>query len=213
MHFENIDLKSRLEAAVESAREAGELILGYYQSSGLKVDRKADSSPVTEADRNAESLLRQRVAEHFPQDGFLGEEHGEVRSRNGLRWIVDPVDGTKAFVAGVPMFGTLIGLEAGTDVLLGVCRFPALNEVIFAGSGTGSSWQIGTEPPRPIRVSDIAELSNALFCYTEVGLFEQSQRTNAFNTLRQRTRVSRGWGDCYGHMLVATGRAELSPTR
>lgn len=209
MHIDTIDLKCRLEAAVDWAREAGELILGYYQSAGLKVDRKSDESPVTEADRNAELLLRERVAQHFPQDGFLGEEHGELRSRNGLRWIVDPVDGTKAFVAGVPMFGTLIGLEAGADVLLGVCRFPAMNEVISAAAGCGAQWQIGSEPPRPIRVSDVADLSDALFCYTEVGLFERTQRMDVFHELRRRTRATRGWGDCYGHMLVATGRAEI----
>jgi len=209
MHLDNIDPKPRLEAAVDWAREAGELILGYYQSAGLKVDRKSDASPVTEADRSAELLLRERVAEHFPGDGFLGEEHGELRSQNGLRWIVDPIDGTKAFVAGVPLFGTLLGLEAGPDVLLGVCRFPALNEVISAADGCGAHWQIGEQPAKPIRVSDVADLSNALFCYTEVGLFEQTNRMDAFHELRRRTRATRGWGDCYGHMLVATGRAEL----
>jgi myo-inositol-1(or 4)-monophosphatase len=223
MPIDDLDLKPRLEAAVEWTREAGELILGYYQSAGLRIDRKSDKSPVTEADRGAELLLRERVAQHFPQDGFLGEEHGELPSQNGLRWIVDPIDGTKAFVAGVPLFGTLVGLEVGqepdsptsdlrppTSVLLGVCRFPALDEVIYATSGCGAHWRIGGQSPRPIRVSDVADLSEALFCYTEVGLFEQTQRMDAFNTLRNRARATRGWGDCYGHMLVATGRAEIA---
>ena len=203
------DLKQRLDAAIDWSREAGELILGYFQSSGLKVDRKSDATPVTDADRNAESLLRKQVAERFPQDGFLGEEHGEVPSQNGLRWIVDPIDGTKAFVAGVPMFGTLIGLECGDDVAMGVCRLPALNEVIYAATGCGAHWQIGNEPPRKIQVSETADLADALFCYTEVELFERNQSMPAFLALQQRTRATRGWGDCYGHLLVATGRAEI----
>lgn len=209
MTLDREELQQRLDFAVDAARESGDLILGYYQTAGLKVDRKSDSSPVTEADRNAELLLRKKVAERFPQDGFLGEEHGEVESQNGLRWIVDPIDGTKAFVAGVPMFGTLIGLESRDDVLLGVCRFPALNEVLFAATGLGAHWQIGDQPARPIHVSDTAELSDALLCYTELSLFERRSRTAAFDALRKKCRAVRGWGDCYGHMLVATGRADV----
>lgn len=203
------ELQQRLHQAVEWARDAGDVILAYYQSAKLRVERKADASPVTEADRNAELLLRERVGSAYPQDGFLGEEHGEKPSENGLRWIVDPIDGTKAFVAGVPLFGTLIGLEAGDEVLLGVCRFPALNEVIYAADGCGAHWRIADADPLPARVSRTGDLSEALFCYTEVGLFRERGRMNAFETLQQNARAARGWGDCYGHMLVATGRADM----
>ena len=209
MNLNERELQRRLDAAIAWAREAGELILGYYQSDGLKVDRKSDASPVTIADRDAESLLRDRVAAQFPQDGFLGEEHGEVESQNGLRWIVDPIDGTKAFIAGVPLFGTLIGLESGDNVLLGVCRFPALREVVYAANGCGAYWQIDGETPAAIRVSETAELSDALFCYTEAELFERLGRRDVFDELLAQSRVARGWGDCYGHMLVAAGRADL----
>ncbi|MFQ5733680.1 MAG: inositol monophosphatase family protein [Planctomycetaceae bacterium] len=203
------ELQQRLAHAVEWAREAGELILGDYRSAGLRVDRKADASPVTAADRNAERLLRERVAAAYPRDGFLGEEHGEKEAENGLRWIVDPIDGTKAFVAGVPMFGTLIGLEAGGEVLMGVCRFPALNEVMYAANGCGAHCQIGDEEPATIRVSGTATMPEALFCYTEVDLFRETGRMDAFHALQRQSRAARGWGDCYGHMLVATGRAEF----
>lgn len=203
------ELQQRLRHAVQWAEEAGKLILGYYQHTGLRVERKADASPVTEADRNAEMLLRRRVTEVYPQDGFLGEEHGEVPAKNGYRWIVDPIDGTKAFVAGVPLFGTLIGLECGDEVVLGVCRFPALNEVIFAARDLDARWQRGDEAPQTIRVSNTAALSEALFCYTEFDLFRQVQREEVFRQLVERCRGARGWGDCYGHMLVATGRAEI----
>src|SRR5438128_695020 len=108
----NPDLKSRLALALDAAHEAGRLILEYYQSSGLAVDRKIDSSPVTIADRRAEELIRERILWEFPQDGVLGEEFGETPGTSGYRWILDPVDGTKSFIHGVPLFGTLIGVEA-----------------------------------------------------------------------------------------------------
>lgn len=203
------DLRERLDRAVEWAREAGGLILGHYQSRELAVDRKSDESPVTIADRDAESLLRDRVAAAYPEDGFLGEEHGEVESQNGLRWIVDPIDGTKAFVAGVPLFGTLIGLEAGDDVILGVARFPALDEVVYAANGLGATWRVAGEAARPAKVSEVNRLSDALCCYTEYELFQQTNREGVFRECIARCRKTRGWGDCYGHMLVATGRAEF----
>lgn len=203
------ELQQRLSDAVDWARTAGELVLGYYQSDRLQVDRKADESPVTAADRNAERLLRDRAAKRYPQDGFLGEEHGEVASQNGLRWIVDPIDGTKAFVAGVPLFGTLIGLEADGEMLLGVCRFPALDETVFAANGLAAHWQIGDARPRTIRVSATSGLHEALCCYTEADLFRQVGRGDVFERVLQDCRAVRGWGDCYGHMLVATGRAEF----
>jgi len=209
MTITQTELKQRLNDAVNWAREAGELILGYFQQSGLQVDRKADESPVTAADRNAETLLQEKVQRHYPQDGFLGEEHGDVPSQNDCRWIVDPIDGTKAFVAGVPMFGTLIGLESDGDVILGVCRFPALNEVVYAAQQLGAFRQTGDASPQQIRVSETAELSEALFCYTEYELFRETGRETVFETFVERCRGARGWGDCYGHMLVATGRADV----
>lgn len=204
------ELQQRLDAAIAWSREAGGLILEYFQSRDLAVDRKSDESPVTIADRNAESLLREKATQAYPRDGFLGEEHGEVESQNGLRWIVDPIDGTKAFVAGVPLFGTLIGLEAGDDVILGVARFPALNEVMYAARGLGAFWQQGEDSPRAARVSEVGELSEALFCYTEYELFQSTGREDVYHECVKRARGARGWGDCYGHMLVATGRAEFA---
>ena len=209
------ELQQRLNHALAWSREAADLILGHYQSQGLSVDRKSDESPVTIADRDAEALLRKRVGETYPQDGFLGEEHGEVESQNGLRWIVDPIDGTKAFVAGVPMFGTLIGLETGvgssdaSDVVLGICRFPALDEVIYAASGLGAHWKRGNDTPGPARVSTVSKLAEALFCYTEYDLFQRVDRVDVYDKCLSQCRAVRGWGDCYGHMLVATGRAEF----
>ncbi len=209
MPLTDTEKRSRLDFAIEIAREAGELILGYYRVEGLDVERKADESPVTIADRRAEQLLRERIAESYPEDGILGEEFGDKPSANGFRWILDPVDGTKAFVHGVGQFGTLIGLEQGDDVILGVANFPALHELVYAAAGLGSWWKIGDAEPKRAAVSSVDALSDALFCFTEITGFHNIGRTDAFEALRTSCRVARGWGDCYGHILVATGRADV----
>lgn len=202
-------LQSRLDFALQVAREAQTLILGYYQNADLNVDLKQDSSPVTAADRGAEELIRKHLAEQFPEDGILGEEFGSVESKNGYRWILDPVDGTKPFVHGVPLFGTLIGLEHNGRVVLGVARFPALDEVVYAADGLGTWWQIGDAAPRRAHVSENADLSKAVFCFTEPQRFKKVGRPEVLEKLMTTCRMSRGWGDCYGHVMVATGRAEV----
>jgi histidinol phosphatase-like enzyme (inositol monophosphatase family) len=203
------ELEDRLEFAVRAAREASALILAYYQNADLAVELKGDLSPVTAADRGAEDLLRKLIAAAFPQDGVLGEEFGEQPGSSGYRWILDPVDGTKSFVHGVPLFGTLIGLERGDEAVLGVCRMPALDEVVYAASGTGAWWQRGQGTPVPARVSKTDKLNQALFSYTAVELFDQHGRRGAFEALLRECQATRAWGDCYGHLLVATGRADI----
>ena len=106
-------LRTELEFAVQVAEEAGKLTLEYFQRSGVKTERKSDDSPVTVADYEAERLIRSRIASQFPNDGILGEEEGEVPGTSGRRWTIDPIDGTKSFVQGVPLYGVLIGLDAG----------------------------------------------------------------------------------------------------
>lgn len=199
----------RLEFACDAARRAGQFILEHYNAAGLQVEYKGDRSPVTVADRGAEELLRNEIAQHFPGDGVLGEELPETASASGFRWILDPIDGTKAFVHGVPQFGTLIGLEDNGELVLGVCRFPALDEMIYGALGRGAWWQFGAAPAARCRVSSTENLSDALFCFTEVSGWGEIGRADAFARLCQSTRIARGWGDCYGHMLVATGRADV----
>jgi histidinol-phosphatase len=203
------EIRQRMEAACGMAREAGELILRYYQHPELAVELKADASPVTVADREAERLIRSRIAEAFGEDAVLGEEFGEQPGTSGWRWILDPVDGTKSFVHGVPLFGTLIGIEKDGRAEVGVCRMPALDEMAWAGSGLGCWWQQASGEPRAARVSGVAKLSEALLCYTSWGYFASSGQTAVFEALRDGCRISRGWGDCYGHLLVATGRADV----
>ncbi|MBX3437135.1 MAG: histidinol-phosphatase [Planctomycetaceae bacterium] len=202
-------LTSRLNLAVESARAAGDLILRYYQNPELAVEQKADASPVTVADREAEQLLRTRIRESFPDDAILGEEYGVQAGTSGWRWILDPVDGTKSFVHGVPLFGTLIGVERDGRAEVGVCRMPALNEMAYAATGQGCWWQQGDAAPILARVSNVATLNEALLCYTSHEYFARAGESAVFETLRDGCRLSRGWGDCYGHLLVATGRADV----
>ena len=209
MTLEQSELQQRLEFAVEAARDAGTLILEFYQTPDMAVDLKDDRSPVTAADRGAEQLLRERISKKFPDDGVLGEEFDEKPSANEHRWILDPIDGTKSFVHGVPLFGTLMGLEFRERVVLGVCRFPALDEVVYAAEGTGTWWQVGRGEPTRTQVTSVAEMSQALFCTTTVTGWDTIGRRDAFDRLCAATRMTRGWGDCFGHVLVATGRADL----
>lgn len=201
--------QARLDFALDAAMEAERIILSFYQSRDLVVDRKRDSSPVTIADRNAEIAIREGIARHFPDDAILGEEFGETAGTSGYRWILDPVDGTKSFVHGVPLFGTLIGLEYQGQCVAGVCNFPALKELVWGAIGTGAWWRIGNEAPRRAQVSNVATWQDALFSFTTVQGFARIGRQDAFDKLIQNASIARGWGDCYGHALVATGRAEV----
>jgi histidinol-phosphatase len=206
---DHTEWKAREEFALAIAREASALILSHYQSTGLNVELKGDESPVTVADRGAEELLRDRIGKQFPDDRVLGEEFGETGGRNDFRWILDPIDGTMSFVHGVPLFGTLIGLEAGDEAVMGVCRIPALDEVAWATRGQGTWWQTGKGQPRRASVTDTRRLDQAMFSYTAVELFDQYHVRPAFDAIHRRCHDSRAWGDCYGHLLVATGRCDL----
>ncbi len=203
------DLSSRLEFALQVAREAQTLILSYYQNESLEVISKSDLTPVTAADRGAEELIRDRLKTAFPTDGVLGEEFPETPGTSGFRWILDPVDGTKSFVHGVPLFGTLIGVEYEKQCVVGVCRFPGLDEVVYASIGNGAWWQIGEDAPKRARIADVTSLDNATFCQTNMLRWETIGRWEALMTMLRSVGLARGWGDCFGHMLVATGRAHV----
>ena len=202
-------LQTRLDFALDISAKASELILQHFRSQGLEVQFKADDSPVTLADRGAEELLRAAILAEFPGDGILGEELGTTESENGYRWILDPIDGTKAFVHGVEQFGTLIGMQFEGQTVLGVCRFPALGEVVYAAQGQGAWARVGAQTAVRCQVSSTQQLSDALFCYTELSSWSEIDARDRFDRMCSRVRVSRGWGDCYGHIMVATGRADV----
>lgn len=208
-HSESFELKARLELALSASEKARSLILKYYQSPDLRVDRKSDDSPVTIADRGAEELLREEITRAFPEDSILGEELPPVEGTNEFKWILDPIDGTKPFTQGVPLFGTLMGLEENGKLVLGVCRFPALDEVVYAIKGSGAWWKIRDLEPRQAKVSEKSQLSESVFCTTTMTRWEKIGKQKAYEDLCRKSYLARGWGDCYGHMLVATGRADV----
>lgn len=203
------DWNDRLKFAVQAARDAGRLTLEYYRRADLAVITKADDSPVTIADREAEQQLRKQAAEAFPHDAFLGEEFGETPGDSGFRWIVDPIDGTKSFVHGVPLYGTMVALEYDGTAVAGVVVIPGQDEYIYAGQGSGAWFARGEDKPAPARVRNQTDLSQATFLTTCVSTYEDAGSLPAFERMRKATRLCRTWGDCYGYTLVATGRADV----
>jgi|FLYL01.1.fsa_nt_gi myo-inositol-1(or 4)-monophosphatase len=191
------------EFAVETAFEAGRLTLGYFQS-GLLPDYKADDTPVTVADKKAEELIRARIAAAFPDHGVIGEEFGELGAGASHRWFVDPIDGTKAFMRGVPLYAVLIGLEIEGRVEVGAAYFPALGEMVAAATGLGCYWN-----GRRARVSSVEKLEQGIVGFTDVASFARHGRSEAFAKLSGTAFDRRGWSDAYGHALVATGRMEV----
>ena len=198
-----VSAPSLLDAAAEVARLAGDLALRYYRSS-VTVETKRDGSPVTIADRSAERAAREWIAARFPRDGIVGEEYGAERVEAERRWILDPIDGTKSFVRGVPLWGTLVAVAAGESVLAGAAYFPAVGELLAAAPGEGCWWN-GAR----CHVSPLADLSAATLLTTDDRFPTNTGRKARFDALARRVAVSRGWGDCYGYLLVATGRAEV----
>jgi len=201
-------LQARLEVAVRAARAAGQRTLAFFQQDNFRVERKADDTPVTEADREAEQFLRRQIAAAFPEDGILGEEFGEQPGRSEFRWILDPIDGTKSFICGVPLYATLVGVERDGRGVIGVIDVPGLDECVYAASGLGAWYIRANGAPRPARVSTRKTLADGLFVTSEVESFAERGAPEAYHALAARAYITRTWGDAYGYLLVATGRAE-----
>jgi myo-inositol-1(or 4)-monophosphatase len=192
-----------LEIARRAVERAGAFTLEHF-GTRLEVERKADLTPVTIADRGAEERLRADLAAAFPTDGFLGEEFGEQEGRSGRRWIVDPIDGTQSFIRGVPLYGVLVGLEEDGACVLGVMGFPALRETYWAARGAGA-FRNG----EGIQVSTVATLGDATVLAGDSAPAAFGERNAGYQRLLARAGRQRGWGDCYGYALVASGRAEV----
>lgn len=192
-----------LAFARDLAEEAGATTLRWF-GADPEVTLKDDDSPVTVADREAEALCRRRLEERFPDDGIVGEEYGVDRPGAARRWILDPIDGTRSFIRGVPLYGVLIALEIEGTAALGVMHFPALGQTVAAGRGLGC-WA----GDRRVAVSEIDTLSQALALTTDELELVRQERATAWRRLTDRVGMARTWGDCYGHALVATGRAEI----
>jgi histidinol-phosphatase len=191
-----------MQAVAEVARLAGKTALRSWRSA-LAIERKGDGSPVTVADRAAEVAARKWIARRFPGDGILGEEFGETEGTSGRRWIIDPIDGTKSFVRGVPLWGSLVAVLEGETVLAGAAAFPATAEELAAAPGEGC-WHDGAR----CAVSEVSKLDDATVLTTGEHDFS-GERARGWSALADAAAIVRTWGDCYGYLLVATGRAEV----
>jgi len=201
-------LNDRLDLAVAAAREAGDITLRYFGTDGYCVERKQDATPVTIADRESELHLRDRISRAFPDDAILGEEFPDRPGTSGFRWILDPIDGTKSFISGVPLYGTLVGVEYDRTSVVGVIHMPGLDEMVYAAKGNGAWHVVNGGAPKPAKVSQKERLSDGLLTYCELRTFHHCGRIEAFHKLEAAAWLTRTWGDCYGYLLVATGRAE-----
>ncbi len=191
-----------LEAARELARLTGQTALRHF-GAAIPVERKADRSPVTIADREAELAAREWIRKRFPGDAVTGEELGESPGTSGRRWLIDPIDGTRTFVRGVPLWGSLVALIEGDQVIAGAASFPATREEIAAAPGEGC-WHNGSR----CRVSPVDNLAAATVLTTDERGFSGPARSG-WERLAAAAETVRTWGDCYGYLLVATGRAEV----
>ncbi len=191
-----------LAVAQQAALAAGRRTLDYF-GAGTAVEWKADGSPRTRADLEAEEILRAVIRGAFPGHAILGEEAGEEAGTEPVRWIVDPIDGTRTFIHGVPLYGTLVGVEVEGEPVAGVIYLPALDEMVAAARGLGCTWN-----GRPCRVSECARLDRALLVMSDQTA--ALRRGPGMARLVESTELQRTWGDCYGYALVATGRAEIA---
>jgi histidinol phosphatase-like enzyme (inositol monophosphatase family) len=196
-------LDDLLAVAQEAAWVGGRRTLAYFNTGTANTEWKADATPVTMADKEAEKLMRGLIGRAFPDHSILGEEEGETRGSAPYRWILDPLDGTRTFVRGVPLYGTLIGIEVHGDPAVGVVYLPALDEMVSAAHGRGCRWN-----GRTCRVSSATSLADALLTVTDERVARN--RSAAFDRLAADVPLQRTWADCYGYVLVATGRAEIA---
>jgi histidinol-phosphatase len=199
-----MNLKPYLDFTTQLAYRAGRITLGYFNT-GIRPDYKTDDTPVTAADRAAEEFIRGELEKNYPAHAIIGEEFGESTGQNNpFRWIIDPIDGTKSFLHGVPLYGVLIGLEIEGEVRVGACYCPGTDEMLCAADGLGAWWN-----GRRARVSDVSDLERACACFTSYHGFDRVQRGPAWERIQKAVYMTRGWSDCYGYLLVATGRAEV----
>ena len=196
-------LSALRDFAAELAWQAGKLTLRYFQTD-ITPERKADDTPVTIADREAERLMRTLIEASYPDHSILGEEEGETRPGAPYKCILDPIDGTKSFVRGVPLYAVLVGLERDGEMIVGAINCPAVGDSLVAAQGQGCLWN-----GRRTRVSQVASLREGLVLTTDVSAMAKRNRGGAFQRLTDASAMQRTWSDAYGYVLVATGRAEV----
>ena len=195
--------KELLQAAIEVATLGGEHTLNYFKKD-IQVDSKSDDSPVTVADKETEALMRKAILTHFPEHGIIGEEFGRENEGSNIQWILDPIDGTKSFIHQIPFYTTLIGIMVDGKPEVGVIYAPATDELCAAAIGEGA-----TLNGKSCSVRDTKDLGEASLMLTDLYEFHNQGLQEPFMDLMSKTKLHRTWGDAYGHMMVATGRADI----
>lgn len=198
------ELEKLLQFAKEITHEAGRLTLGYFDRT-LDVIDKADGSPVTVADREAETYIRRAIEARFPDHGIHGEEHGIKEPKPGCSWtwFIDPIDGTKSFIHGVPLYSNLLAARCEDTTKVGVIGLPAMGQQMSAAEGMGC-----TLNGRQVRVSQVSEIKRAVFLTSSADYLETRAPGQGWRSIWKSCKFNRSWGDGYGYMLVASGRAE-----
>ena len=209
------ETQNRLELAKKIAKSAGQLTLNYFQTDRFDVIKKGDGSPLTIADQEAEKHLRAAIKESFPNDGIVGEEFGTTAGDSGYCWILDPIDGTKSFISGVPLYGTMVAVEKVAEAdavrqsIVGAVYFPGLDTGIYAARGQGAWSFKGAEAPIRAQVSKKSSLSDSVLVTSAVEAFGDRDATQIYQELADALYFCRSWGDAYGYYLVATGTVEI----
>lgn len=199
----NISLQELQSAAVEFAEAGGKSTLNYFKKT-FDLEFKSDDTPVTNADRNAEQVIREMIKSYYPDHGIIGEEFGTENEDADVVWVLDPIDGTQSFIHGIPFYTTLIGILVKGQPEVGVIYAPALDEMTTAATGLGCTLN-GSE----IEIRECEELSKATFLSTDVTTYEEHGFQKPLESLLSSSRIHRTWGDAYGHMMVAAGRADI----
>ncbi len=202
-------LRDRLAFARDIAVKAGKSTLEYFQTDRFEIEKKGDGSPLTIADKNAETLLRDEIGIRFPDDAIVGEEFDDKPGTSDFRWILDPIDGTKSFISGVPLYGTMVGVECADKPAIGVIYFPGLDEGAFAATGSGAWSFRGDQPPIQAHVSKNSTLADAVLVTSESETFDDRASGETWQQLAGAVYFTRTWGDAYGYYLVATGRVDV----
>jgi histidinol-phosphatase len=194
-------MTDRLAFALNAVYKAGKSTVAQFQT-GIAYSTKSDSSPLTVADLQCEQILRDALAEYYPGEAILGEEQGATGTGSN-RWIIDPIDGTKSFIAGVPTYATLLSYEEEGVPILGICYFPALDEMIYASRGEGCYFN-----GRRCQVSSRPTLQGSILACGGIASMIKYGRWDVFAQLSMEAMTTRTWSDAFGHALVATGRAD-----
>ncbi len=192
-----------IQIANEMMNRSRAVIMSYYNS-GVSVEWKADSTPVTIADQKAEEVAREFVAQVMPEAGVVGEEFGVEGVKSGYNWVIDPIDGTKSFIRGVPLFGTLLALYKDDQPILGCIDLSALDQRLIACAGQGIRVNENL-----VKCSEVQKLQDSCILSGTINTFEESIYGNGFANLRRKAQIHRGWGDAFGYFQVACGRAEV----